>query len=113
MTRKTISAVVSIVIALTFSMAWAMDQSPEAMGKAHFTNPKFAGGKKACNDCHPNGKGLEKAGEKKSFPNMGEGQPTLKVVINLCITNAIEGQAIPEDSREMAELVSHIKSLGK
>ena len=113
MHAKTFSLVVPVVMALTAAVAsYALAQSPEERGRAHFTNPTFAGGQKACNTCHPNGRGLEKAGTKTKFTIMGESQNSLEEAINACITHAIQGTAIPVDSKEMKEMVSYIKSLG-
>ena len=40
------------------------------------------------------------------------GKKSLEAVINFCIVNANRGKAIAEDSEEMQEIVSYIKSLG-
>ena len=113
MPTKTFSIVVPVALALTVSITtYALGQTPEEMGRTHFTNPTFAGGEKACNSCHPNGRGLEEAGKKTKFNIMGEKQNSLEEAINMCIANAIKGKPIPEDSKEMKEMVSYIKSLG-
>jgi cytochrome c553 len=52
-----------IALGLIFSFAYAADDVEK--GKALFKDPKFAGGVKACDSCHPNGKGLEKAAIKR------------------------------------------------
>jgi len=84
-------------------------------GKALFNDPKFAGGTsgKSCNNCHPNGKGLEKAGAKKKFGIMGQKQNSLEEAINFCIVNANKGKAIDVKSEDMKNIVAYIKSLGK
>jgi cytochrome c len=43
---------------------------------------------------------------------MGKKQNSLQEAINFCIVNANRGKAIAEDSKEMQEMVSFIKSLG-
>jgi cytochrome c len=90
-----------------------MKHLPEERGKALFMDKNFAGGIKECNSCHPNGKGLEKAGTKKKFKIMGKRQNSLEEAVNFCIVNANKGKAIKEDSDEMKDIVSYIKSLGK
>lgn len=112
MHKKTLSLVVPLAVILTASLTFAMEQRLDDIGKSHFMNPKFAGGQRACNDCHPNGRNLEKAGAKTKFSLMGKEVNSLEGAINLCITNAIMGKAIPEDSDEMKGMVSYIKSLG-
>ena len=112
MKRNAISIIVPIALILTFSVAFAMSHKAAERGKALFENPNFAGGMKACNSCHPGGDGLLKAGAKTEFPIMGKKQNSLEKAINFCIVNANKGKAIAEDSKEMQEIVSFIKSLG-
>ena len=112
MKRNALSVIVPIALILTFSVAFAMSHKAEERGKALFENPNFAGGKKACNSCHPNGQGLSNAGSKAEFSIMGKKQNSLEEAINFCIVNANKGKAIAEDSKEMQEMVSFIKSLG-
>ena len=52
-----------IIPGLIFSFAYAASDAEK--GKALFNDAKFAGGVKSCGSCHPNGKGLEKVGDKK------------------------------------------------
>jgi cytochrome c len=94
------------------ALAFAKDHTPEDRGKAHFNNSAFAEGKKSCSTCHPNGRGLAGAGTKTAFSIMGGEQNSLEDVINVCIVNANKGNAIEDNSVEMQELVSYIRSLG-
>jgi cytochrome c len=112
MKRNALSVIIPIALILTFSVAFAMSHKAEERGKALFENPNFAGGKKACNSCHPKGQGLSKAGSKAEFSIMGKKQNSLEEAINFCIVNANKGKAIAEDSKEMQEMVSFVKSLG-
>ena len=112
MSNTIIGAIAMFVVGLAFTSTSAMEQSMEERGMAHFNNPMFAGGQKACNDCHPNGRNLQEAGTKTMFTIMGKKQNSLEEAINMCIIHAISGEAIPEDSDEMQEMVSYIKSLG-
>ncbi len=92
--------------ALIFSFAFAAGEAEK--GKALFNDAKFSGGVKACSSCHPNGKGLEKAGDKKEF---GETKKSLEEMINSCIVNANKGKALDVKSEQMKEMVAYIKSL--
>jgi cytochrome c553 len=98
-----------VVLGLMFTFAFAAGDA--AKGKALFNDPKFAGGSKACNECHPNGKGVEKAGEKKEFKIMGKTQKSLEEAINACIVGANMGKAIDVKSQQMQDMVAYIKSL--
>jgi len=78
-----------------------------------FKDTKFAGATsgKSCNSCHPDGKGLEKASDKKEFNIMGKKQNSLEEAVNFCIENAIKGKAIDTKSEQMRDIVAYIKSL--
>lgn len=102
-----------IALGLVFSTAFAMKHMPEERGKILFNDTKFAGGTKACSSCHPDGKGVEKAGAKKEFMIMGKTQKSLEEAVNFCIVNAINGKAIDAKSGQMKDIVAYIKSLGK
>lgn len=102
-----------IALGLIFSFAFASKHLPEERGKTLFNDSKAFGGQKACNECHPNGKGLEKAGEKKEFKIMGKTQKSLEEAVNFCIENASKGKAIDAKSDKMKDIVAYIKSLGK
>jgi cytochrome c553 len=100
-----------IVLTLIISVAFAMKHLPEERGKALFNDSKFANGVKACNACHPNGGGLEKAAEKKTFSIMGGTQKSLEEAVNFCIVNANKGNAIDVNSEQMKDIVEYIQSL--
>jgi len=90
-----------LAVALAFSLATAAGDA--AKGKALFNDAHFAGGTagKSCNSCHPDGKGLDKAG----------GRADLKNIINMCIESALKGKALDLNSVEMADVVAYIESL--
>jgi cytochrome c553 len=90
-----------ISVNLIFSLAIAAGDMEK--GKALFNDPKFGGGTAgvSCNSCHPDGKGLEKAADKKD----------LEKFVNACIKNALKGKGIDTKSAEMADIVAYIKSL--
>ncbi len=102
-----------VIIGLIFSVAFAAKHLPEERGKVLFNDPKFAGGSKSCNSCHPDGKGLEKAAEKKEFKIMGKTTKSLEEVVNICIEMGNKGKPIDVKSSEMADIVAYIKSLAK
>ncbi len=70
-------------------------------GKKLFHDPSLGTTGKSCNSCHPEGKGLEKAGSR----------PDLRDIINGCLTIPLKGKAIDPTSEEMESLVLYIKSL--
>ncbi|MEF9476307.1 MAG: hypothetical protein L0958_06465 [Candidatus Mariimomonas ferrooxydans] len=84
-------------------------------GKELFIDTKFASGTvgKSCNSCHPDGRGLEKAGEKKEFSIMGKKQYSLEEAVNFCIVMALKGTAIDPNSQDMKDIVAYIRSLKK
>ena len=100
-----------IAVGLIFSFAFAAGNIEK--GKALFNDPKFAGGTagKSCNSCHLDGKGLEKAAEKKEFGIMGKKQMSLEEAVNFCIVNANKGKVIDTKSDQMKDMVAYIKSL--
>lgn len=105
-------AILSMVaLGLLFSGAFAAKHLAEERGKALFNDPKFAGGIKSCNACHPGGRGLEKSADKKEFRIMGKTQKSLEEAVNFCIVHANKGKAIAVDSQEMKDIVAYIKSL--
>ncbi len=99
-----------IALGLVFSGAFAADVEK---GKALFNDPKLGGGTagKSCNSCHPAGKGLENAGDKKEFNIMGKKQKGLVEAVNFCIEMALKGKAIDPKGTDMANIVAYIKSL--
>lgn len=97
-------SVVVLLVALSFA-------GDAGKGKMLFEDPKFAGGVKSCSSCHPGGRGLEKAGEKKEFHVMGKTQKTLEEAVNFCIVNANKGKALDPNSEQMKDVVAFIKSL--
>jgi cytochrome c len=100
-----------MAVSLIFSFAIAAGNVEK--GKALFNDTKFAGGTagKSCNSCHPDGKGLEKAADKKEFGIMGKKQMGLEEAVNFCIENALKGKAIDPKSEQMKDIVAYIKSL--
>jgi cytochrome c peroxidase len=95
-------AMLSMVsLGLIFSLAIAAGDVEK--GKALFNDPKFGGGTTgmSCNSCHPDGKGLEKAADRKD----------LEKFVNSCIKNPLKGNGIDPKSAEMTDVVAYIKFL--
>lgn len=99
--KRALISILSISIGLLFSFAFAAGDA--AKGKVLFNDTRLGGGTAgiSCNSCHPDGKGLEKAADKKDLPK----------VVNACIKNALKGKGIDPKSAEMADLITYIKSL--
>ena len=115
MKNKTVLLIIisTLTLLLACTLAVAEHLTPADRGKMHFNNPDFAGGKRSCNSCHPNGKGLEGAGVKSSFTKMGGQLASLEDAVNMCIINANKGDVLKVLASEMQEIVSYIKSLDK
>jgi cytochrome c len=115
MKKKTVflTIILSLILPLTCTLVFAEHLTPAERGKTHFDNSEFAGGNKACNSCHPNGRGLEEAGTKSSFAVMGGQQASLEEAINMCIAYGNKGDVLKVTATEIQEIVSYIKSLSK
>jgi cytochrome c peroxidase len=96
-----IAALSVLVTGLLVAMALAAGDA--AKGKTLFNDPKLGGATAgiSCNTCHPNGKGVEKAGDRKDLAEF----------INRCIVQANKGKALDPKSAEMADMIAYIKSL--
>ena len=82
----------------------AQPEASREKGKALFNDPALGSTGKSCNDCHPNGKGAEKAAVKSD--------EDIVRIVNACITQSIKGKALEPNSAEMRSLVLYIKSFG-
>ena len=101
-----------LVVGLIASIGFAAGNVEK--GKAMFNDPKLGTNGSTCNSCHPDGKGLEKAGDqgKKEWRTPGGAQKSLEDAVNICITMALKGKALDKKSQGMQDLVAYIKSLG-
>jgi hypothetical protein len=90
-------------LAIGLLVVVALAAGDPAKGKILFNDPKLGNGTVgvSCNSCHPNGKGLEKAGDRTDLAQF----------VNSCIVNALKGKAIDSKSAAMADLIAHLKSL--
>jgi cytochrome c553 len=101
-----LSALLTVVM-----LSAAMAAGNAAKGKVLFNDPKFADGVRACSRCHPDGRGLENAADRKVFHIGGRTQMSLEEAVNTCIVTANEGKAIDPKSADMQNIVAYIKSL--
>lgn len=96
---------IAVFVMFSFSLMFtlAMAAGDVGKGKALFSDPKFGGGTAgvSCNSCHPDGKGMEKAGDMKG----------LEKQVTACIKGALKGKGIDPKSSEMADIIAYIKSL--
>jgi len=111
MKKIIIPLIMMLMLALICSFAFAKHHTPEERGRTLFNDAAFAGGQKACSQCHPDGRGLEAAGGKKEFNIMADKQHSLEEAVNVCIVNANKGKAIDAGSDQMKDIVAYIKSL--
>jgi len=74
-------------------------------GKALFSDPKLSGStnEQTCIQCH------QKKGAFKSLSP----EKKLEDTVNMCITNALAGKALEDDSQDMIDLKSYIHSQTK
>jgi cytochrome c len=111
---KTLRLLMLSIATLTLVFGIAYAAGDVAKGRALFNDPKLSGATtgKSCNSCHLNGKGLEKAADKKGFEIMGKKQKGLEDAVNFCIEMALKGKAIDPKGADMADITTYIKSLG-
>ncbi len=91
------------VMVVGFTFSFALSAGNVARGKTLFNDTKLGNNTsgKSCNSCHPDGKGLGKAGDRKDLVRF----------VNSCIENALQGKPINPDSQEMEDLVAYVRSL--
>jgi cytochrome c len=108
-----ITALFLMIIGIAFSLSFAAGD--EAKGKVLFNDPKFAGGKRSCSSCHPNGKDLEDVADKLARKELlsppGTKLKILEETVNFCIVNGNQGKAIDPKSNQMKDMVAYIMSL--
>ena len=94
-------------------------------GKALFMDVGLGTTGKSCESCHPEGgtKGITGdvttkplSGVKDRYPGPfpmmpDKGDMTLAQVVNACLTGPVGGQALAEDSQDMADFLAYLESL--
>ena len=104
MRKMTIVLVMTSGLFFCSYSAWAEGPSAE-LGEKLFNNPELGGSKNAmsCGTCHPQGKGMEKAGS----------NPQIVAMINRCIQGPLKGEKINEKTDTIESLKMYLKSLAK
>lgn len=92
-----------VVPAFLASMAMAGEGPSKKLGKELFERPKLGSNGKSCADCHPDGKGLNKAASYDA--------DELGNIINQCIKGPLEGNGLAPSENNMKSLIIYIKSL--
>ena len=80
-------------------------------GKLLFESPALGGGTsgKTCLTCHEHGRDFSpETLSRKQYSIMGNPVANLAEVINFCIEVALRGEAIPEDGKEMTDLLAYL-----
>lgn len=104
MKRLQMVVLVALLVVTGGGVASAMHHEPSlAKGKALFNDVQLGSSGKTCNTCHPDGRGLEKAGANAQ----------LAEIVNSCIAGPLQGKVLDPRSVEMQSLLLYIKSLGK
>ena len=100
--KRSLSAVISILLAGSITSVYATDGISIERGKELFNNSKLGKSGKNCATCHPGGKKLEWAG---TFDDEKLGEIT-----NRCISKALQGKPLAGDSDEMKSLIMYQKT---
>ena len=103
----------TLMLLIGIGTAFAAQKASVERGKELFNDTKLGTNGNSCATCHPDGKGLEGAGMKKSWTTPAGSTKTLEDAVNLCITVALKGKALDVKSPDMQSLVLYIESLGK
>jgi cytochrome c peroxidase len=100
---KGLTIALCVMVSFGLMVALAVAAGDAEKGKALFNDPKLGGGTAgmSCNSCHQEGKGVEKAADRKDLEKM----------VNACIKNALNGKGIDPKSAEMEDIVAYLKSL--
>ncbi|MEN8258556.1 MAG: cytochrome c peroxidase [Thermodesulfobacteriota bacterium] len=83
----------------------AAEKASVGLGKKLFANPGLGASQNAvsCTTCHPDGKGMAKAGA----------NPNLTKMINMCIKGPLKGEALNEKTVAMESLKMYLESLAR
>lgn len=106
MRRNRIAVVATLLLATMMAgSSWAEEQASVEMGKKLFSDTSLGavGNTKTCSTCHPDGKGLGKAGKMENLRDM----------INNCIVGALKGKELDVNGPRIESLLLYVKSLEK
>lgn len=107
-TITTLLATFGLFLAVTGSCLGADARN----GKLLFESPTLGGGTsgKTCLTCHEHGRDFSpETLSRKQYLVMDNPVGSLAGVINFCIEVALRGQAIPENGKEMNDLIAYLK----
>lgn len=93
-----------VFILSTIAVCFATEGNPEN-GKKLFSDPQLGGSQNdtACIKCHPGKDAFQATSKDKD----------LKTMINMCVTKPLAGNALENDSQDMNDLESYIRSQAK
>jgi cytochrome c553 len=99
---KVLYVVVLLLLFLSGNTVFAMrHEATSDKGRELFNDSKLGSTGKTCNDCHKDGSGLERSGERQD----------LEKIVNKCITASLKGKALKPKSVEMQSLLLYLKGL--
>ncbi len=111
--KKIGTVLLTLALIAGLSVAHAADVEK---GKELFNSPTFGGGTsgKSCMSCHDGGEGLgNDLFDRSEYTIMGMKKASLAEVVNVCIENPLEGEAIDPQGDEMLNLIAYMKTLLK
>jgi len=82
--------------------ASAIEAPSLSLGKSIFESTQLGTSGRSCDNCHPQGKGLDKVADFNDLE--------LKDIINACIRDAQKGQTISPESQEMNALLGYVRT---
>lgn len=98
-----LAAVLCFSVAASVSTSGEVREATVEQGLSLFKDPSLGTKGRSCNDCHREGKGLERAGARPDLPE----------IVNRCISGALKGKELPSGSVEMRSILLYLKGLGK
>jgi len=111
--KKSVAVIFTVLFLFAATSLLAFPAGDIGQGKAFFCDKTFAGATtgKSCSSCHPNGRGLENAGDKTEWKIMGKRYKHIEDAVNYMIEKALHGRVLGPQSGEMMDTVAYIKSL--
>jgi cytochrome c len=94
----------SLFLLLAFQ-GYANEAPSLSLGKSLFESTELGTTGKSCQNCHPQGKGLDEIGDFND--------EELKDIINACIRDALGGKLISTESQEMEALHAYVRKFQK
>jgi len=111
--KKIGTVLLTLALIAGLSVAYAADVEK---GKELFNSPTLGGGTSgmSCMSCHDGGEGLgNDLFDRSEYTIMGMKKASLAEVVNVCIENPLEGEAIDPQGDDMQNLIAYMKTLLK